>query len=74
MRCNACNYDLLKTVEDGGVLMRGKAPRYAVRRGRLIIKQKCPRCNREYEYAPLFIQVGVTPEKGGSLETASQPS
>jgi hypothetical protein len=58
MRCNCEQKALLvKSVERGGLLLRGNAPIVRIIKGRLVIEQRCPSCRRLTRYSPVAIRL-----------------
>ncbi len=58
MRCNCEQHALLiKSVERGGLLLRGTAPIVRIVGGRLVIEQRCPSCRRLTRYSPVAIRL-----------------
>jgi len=63
MRCNCDGHALLvKSVERGGLLLRGNAPIVRIIKGRLVIEQRCPACRRLTRYSPVTIQLNKSRE------------
>lgn len=66
MNCPYCakqgrKTQLVKSVEGGGVLMRGTAPIVRLTEGRLTLDQRCPVCRRLTRYQPIMVR--VTPQR-----------
>lgn len=60
MNCENCNQELVRRVEQGGLLLRGKAPIMRIKRGQLVVEQRCPSCKHKNQYSPMLIKL-VTP-------------
>jgi phage FluMu protein Com len=57
MNCPHCKETLIKTIEHGGMLLRGNAPSLRIVKGRLVIDQKCPKCKKKTRYSPLMVRL-----------------
>jgi len=63
MRCNCESKALLvKSVERGGLLLRGNAPIVRIVGGRLVIEQRCPNCRKLTRYSPVAIRLQKSKE------------
>ena len=69
MRCNCASRTLLvKSIERGGMLLRGNAPIVRIIKGRMVIEQRCPDCKKLTRYSPLVLRTQTKEGDHGSSD------